>query len=260
MELNQIYNESCLTGLEKVDFPVHLVVTSPPYNVNLGNNKLYKQKYDVYKDLLEPNEYYNFISDVFRRVWNVQEDDGRVCINVGDQKNGEIPLHVYYTQIMEQIGYHTYTTIVWERGKPGFGQTGNRTSWGSFNSPSCPSFPLPFEYILCFYKNSKKLLRKGNSDLEKREFIDWSLSLWSFLPETRMRKIGHPAMFPEELPKRLIKMFSYVGDTVLDPFSGAGTTSVVAKKLKRNYVGFEISENYCNITNKRLSEANNETS
>ncbi len=249
MELNKIYNESCLEGIEKIDFPVNLVITSPPYNVNLGNNKLYKQKYDVYKDLLEPAEYYNFISNVFRRVWNVQEDDGRVCINVGDQKNGEIPLHVYYVQIMEQLGYHMYTTIIWHKH-----QVGNRTSWGSFNSPSCPSFPVPFEYILCFYKNSKKLLRKGESDLEKREFIDLSLPLWSFPPETSMRRIGHPAMFPEELPKRLIKMFSYVGDTVLDPFSGAGTTSLAAKKLRRNYVGFEISKKYCEIAESRLSE------
>ena len=248
MEINKIYNESCLTGIEKIDFPVHLVVTSPPYNVDLGNNKLYKNKYDEYKDNLPINEYLIFIERVFKRIYDKQLDDGRVCINIGDSKNGEIPMHSYYIQMMERVGYRAYTTIVWHKH-----QVGNRTSWGSFNSPSCPSFPVPFEYILCFYKNSKKLIHKGVSDLEKQEFIDWSLSLWNFPPETKQKKMGHPAMFPEELPKRLIKMFSYVGDTVLDPFSGLGTTSLVAKKLNRNYVGFEISENYTKLSTDRLN-------
>jgi len=247
LEKNQIYNESCLTGIEKIDFPVHLVITSPPYNVDLGNNKLNKRGYDTHNDNMTSGEYHHFISETFRKIWNVQEDDGRVCINVGDRKNGEDPLHNDIINIMHQIGYKSYTSIVWHKH-----QVGNRTSWGSFNSPSCPSFPVPFEYILCFYKNSKKLIHKGVSDLVKQEFIDWSLSLWNFPPETGMRKLGHPAAFPEELPKRLVKMFSWVGDTILDPFSGVGTTALVAKKLDRNYIGFEISPEYVEISNKRL--------
>ena len=248
MELNKIYNESCITGIERIDFPVHLVVTSPPYNVDLGNNKLNKRGYDSHDDNMTPCEYYNFILNVFRRVWNIQDDDGRVCINVGDRKNGEDALHNDIINIMHQIGYKSYTTIVWHKH-----QVGNRTSWGSFKSPSCPSFPVPFEYILCFYKNSKKLLHRGETDLEKQEFIDWSLSLWNFPPETNQRKIGHPAMFPPELPKRLLKMLSWVGDTVLDPFSGAGTTCMVSKQLNRNYIGFDISPEYCKLANERIN-------
>lgn len=252
MEINEIYNMDCLEGIKDIDFPVHLVVTSPPYNVDLGNNKLYKQKYDVYNDSKPMADYIEEMYDIFYAVYGKMGDDGRVCINIGDKKNGEIPLHVYYTNMMEAIGFKVYTTVIWHKH-----QVGNRTSWGSFNSPSCPSFPVPFEYILCFYKNSKKLLRKGETDLERQEFIDWSLSLWQFPPETGMRKIGHPAMFPEELPKRLIKMFTYPGDTVLDPFSGAGTTALVAKKLNRNYIGFELSPNYVEISKERLKGVEN---
>lgn len=252
LELNRIYNESCLDGINKIDFPIHLVITSPPYNVDLGNNKLYKRKYDLYEDNMPLDKYLGFIESAFCDVYKKQEDDGRICINIGSLKNGEIPMDSYYITLMEKIGYHSYTRIVWNKH-----QVGNRTSWGSFNSPSCPSFPVPFEHILCFYKSSKKLLRKGVSDLEKQEFIDWSLSLWTFPPETSMRRIGHPAMFPEELPKRLIKMFSYVGDNVLDPFSGAGTTCLVAKKLKRNFIGFEISPEYVKISEERLKGVEN---
>ena len=248
MEINKIYNESCLTGIDRIDFPINLVITSPPYNVDLGNNKLNKRGYDIHNDSMTPSEYYWFISNTFSKIWNKQADDGRVCINVGDTKNGSGPLHVDIVNILHQIGYKSYTTIIWDKN-----QVGNRCSWGSFKSPSCPSFPVPFEYILCFYKNSKKLLRKGETDLEKQEFIDWSLSLWNIPPETQQKKIGHPAMFSREIPRRLIKMFSYIGDTILDPFSGAGTTAVVAKELKRNYIGFEISPKYCEISDNRLN-------
>jgi len=123
----------------------------------------------------------------------------------------------------------------------------------SFMSPSCPSFPTPFEYILVFYKSSRKLIHKGESDLIKKEFIDWSLAIWNITGETRMKKFGHPAMFPKEIPKRLIKMFSYPGDVVLDPFSGLGTTCKVAKDLKRCYIGFETDEEYYKKSLERLN-------
>ena len=120
-------------------------------------------------------------------------------------------------------------------------------------SPSCPSFPTPFEYILVFYKSSRKLIHKGETDLSKQEFIDWSLSLWNITPEVRMKKMGHPAMFPEEIPKRLIKMFSYPNDIVLDPFSGLSTTCKVAKDLNRQYIGFEIDKDYYNKSLDRIN-------
>jgi DNA modification methylase len=110
-----------------------------------------------------------------------------------------------------------------------------------------------------FYKENKKIQRMaGKTDLTKNEFIEWSLALWNFPPETRQKEFGHPAMFPEELPRRCIKMFSFTDSTVLDPFSGAGTTAVVCKKLGRNFIGFETSKTYCEITEERLKFAKKE--
>ncbi len=108
--------------------------------------------------------------------------------------------------------------------------------------------------LLIFCKNSFKLQWKGETDLTKEEFIKWAFALWEFPSETRMKEFGHPAMFPEELPKRCIKMNTYVGDIVLDPFAGAGTTCLVAEKLNRKWIGIEISPNYCEITKKRILE------
>ena len=142
------------------------------------------------------------------------------------------------------------SVIIWNKN-----QASPRTAWGSFNSPSCPSFPTPFEYILVFAKDNKKLQWKGETDLTKEEFIDWSLALWTFAPETRQKKIGHPAMFPEELPKRLIKMFSWKGALVVDPFMGSGTTAVACVNTNRNYIGFELDKHYCEIANERIRKA-----
>ncbi len=127
-------------------------------------------------------------------------------------------------------------------------------SWGSWLSPSAPSFPKPFEYIMVFAKDSNKLQYEGETDLTKKEFIDWSLALWSIAPEKNMKKIGHPAVFPLALPYRLIKMLSWKNSLILDPFNGAGTTGVACKKLNRNYIGIELSQKYCDITKKRIKE------
>ena len=149
----------------------------------------------------------------------------------------------------QDLKYIPMTIIIWDKC-----QTSNRTAWGSYLSPSSPSFPRPFEYILVFAKETKKLQYKGKTDLTREEFIDWSLGYWKFAPEKRQKKFGHPAMFPEELPKRLIKMFSWKDALVVDLFNGAGTTCKVAKDLNRNYIGFDISKEYCDISNERLED------
>lgn len=251
LEFNNIYNVPCEEGINLLEEnSVDLVVTSPPYNVDLGNNKYNKNPYDLYNDNKEHHEYISWLKEIFSLVYLKLKSGGRVCINIGDGKNGSVPTHSDIIQIMKYIGYIPMTTIIWNKN-----QIGSRTAWGSFKSPSCPSFPTPFEYILVFAKDNKKLQWKGETDLTKEEFIDWSLALWTFAPETRQKKIGHPAMFPEELPKRLIKMFSWTDAVVLDPFAGAGTTLKVAKELGRKYIGFDISKEYCDITEKRLNKA-----
>jgi DNA modification methylase len=252
VELNRIYNMDCMEGIKGVqDNIVDLVVTSPPYNVDLGKNKYNQNGYDVHEDSMNHADYIRWLRDIFGSLWDKLRDGGRVCINVGDGKNGAVPTHSDVIQMMtHDLDYLPMTLIIWDKS-----QTSNRTAWGSWMSPSAPSFPRGYEYILVFAKEKRKLQYKGESDIAREEFIKWTNGLWVFAPESKQKKYGHPAMFPEELPKRCIKMFSYKDAVVLDPFCGAGTTCKVAKDLGRNYIGFEISEEYCEIANKRISEA-----
>lgn len=230
------------------DDSIDLVVTSPPYNVDLGNNKYNKNKYNSYEDNLPHKEYLNQLRGMFADLMPKLKSGARVCINIGAKANGRIATHSDIIQFMNELGYLNVTQIIWDKS-----QVGNRTSWGSFCSPSCPSFPTPFEYILVFAKDSLKLQEKGETDLTKEEFIDWSLALWRFAPECQMKKFGHPAMFPKELPKRLIKLFSWKGATVLDPFSGLGTTGVVCRELGRKYIGIEMDLGYCEKSIERIN-------
>ena len=228
---------------------VDLVVTSPPYNVDLGNNKYNKNPYNLYNDNKEHKEYLRWLEKIFRETYKLLKNGGRVCINIGDGKNGAIPTSSDIIHFMStKLNYIPMSHIIWNKS-----QTGIRTAWGSFKSPSCPSFPTPFEHILIFAKENKKIQYKGNTDLTKQEFIDWSLSLWNFAPETNQRKIGHPAMFPVELPLRCIKMLSYVGAIILDPFMGAGTTGIACKKTGREFIGIELDEHYFEIAKNRTN-------
>ena len=234
-----IYCEDCLTTLDRFeDNYLDLIVTSPPYNVGL--------KYDGYSDVMNYDDYLEWIEVVFKRIYQKTKSGGRCCINVGDQKNGQISLHSDIINLMNNIGWLNFTLIIWDKG-----HTNNRTAWGSYLSPSCPSFPRGFEYILVFAKTSLKLSSKGQTDLERQEFIDWSYGHWKIKPETK--QIKHPAPFPIEIPKRLIKMLSWKSAVVYDPFSGSGTTAVACKETNRIFIGSEISQEYVNDSLSRLS-------
>lgn len=250
LELNKIYNMDCVKGIKLLDDnSIDLVITSPPYNVNLGESKHNRFSYDLYNDNREYKQYIEWLKTVFNGIYRVLKSGGRVCVNIGDGKNGAVSTSSDIIQFMtRELNYIQMTHIIWNKN-----QTRNRAAWGSFNSPSSPSFPRPFEHILVFAKENKKLQYKGETDLSKEDFINWSFGLWTFAPETNQKKFGHPAMFPEELPKRCMKMFSWVGAAVLDPFMGSGTTAKAALLYNRNFIGFEISDQYCDIAKKRLS-------
>lgn len=250
IELNTIYHEDCLDTIQRFeDGFIDLVVTSPPYNVDLGNNKHHKNPYADYDDNKPYNDYVDWLRTIFKALHPKMKSGGRIVINIGDASNGTVPTHCDISHFMREIGYGVMAHIVWDKNS-----IGSRTAWGSFQSPSSPSFPTPFEHIMVFYKDHKKLQYKGITDLEKQEFIDWSICLWKFNPENKQQKIGHNAMFPVELPKRCLKMFSWVDAVVYDPFMGAGTTAVACKKHGRKFVGSEISKEYVDIAKKRLSE------
>lgn len=249
MELDRIYCGDCIVGIQKLsDNQVDLVVTSPPYNVDLGKNKYNATGYDIYRDNQEHGDYIEWLRSVFKELWGKLKPGGRVCLNMGDGKNGAVPTHSDVIQMMtHDLEYLPMTIIIWDKS-----QTSNRTAWGSWMSPSAPSFPRGYEYILVFAKEKRKLQYKGESDITREEFIKWTNGLWVFAPESKQKKYGHPAMFPEELPKRCIKMFSYKDAVVLDPFCGAGTTCKVAKDLGRSFIGFELSSAYSDIAGKRV--------
>ena len=228
-------------GMSKIESEsVHCVITSPPYNVGLN--------YNSYDDNKEYQSYLDFMEKVFIQSYRVLSKDGRMIVNIGDGKNGSIPTHSDFIQICKKTGFQVLTTIIWNKNT-----TSNRTAWGSFMSASSPSFPRCFEYILVFRK-SHKLLRKGVSTISKEEFIQWSNGYWNMNTE-KLKKVGHPAAFPLQLPERCIKLFTYEGDVVLDPFMGSGTTGVACVNTNRKFIGIEMDENYFNIACNRIDEA-----
>lgn len=245
--INKIYNEDCIDTLSRMsDNYLNLTITSPPYNVDLGNNKYNKKGYDLYRDNKDHADYIEWIYSIFSLIYEKTVATGRCVINIGDGKNGKIPTHADIINIMSEIGWLPYFNIIWNKNN-----TSNRAAFGSYMSPSCPSFPRPFEFVLGFCKGDYKLNYKGITDLTREEFIEYSYGLWTF-PGNKKRE--HPSAFPEELPYRLIKMLSYVDDIVYDPFSGIGTTILAAIKTNRRYIGSEISENYFNISQNKISE------
>ena len=251
LNTNNIYCGDCEELIPKLqDNSVDIIVTSPPYNVDLGNNKYNKNGYIDYQDNKSYKIYIEWLEGLFHALKPKLVEGGRVCINIGDGKNGKISTHSNIIQFMtNKLKYLITTTIIWEKS-----QIGNRTAWGSFKSPSNPSFPTPFEYILVFCKNTyKKIGEKENITVSSEEFIKNSLAIWKFAPEKNMNtKFKHPAMFPVELPRRLIQQLSYKNDVVLDIFSGLGTTCLAAAQLERKWIGFEQSKKYAEDSIKRI--------
>lgn len=249
---HKIYNCYCEQGIPAIpDSSVDLVITSPVYNVDLGNNKYNKNPYDLYKDNKDHKEYIQWLVEIFGLIYPKLKPGGRVCLNIGDGKNGRVPTHSDLIQeLTKTLKYIPMQMIVWDKN-----QTSNRTAWGSYLSPSMPSLPMTFEYILIFSKESLRLPVRGETDLTKDEFVQWTNPIWRMKPETRQKQLGSVGAFPEELPKRCIKLFSWIGAVVLDPFAGSHTTGVMCKKLNRSYIGFEISKGYCEIGQRRIAEA-----
>ncbi len=244
---NVVYCGKCEDLLHQFDDETFdLVVTSPPYNVDLGNNKYNKDGYDLYDDKQEYQSYMKFMKKLFGDIlYPKVKNGGRICINIGDQNNGRVPVHSDFIQFMKKR-YLPFSTIIWNKNN-----VSNRCAWGSYMKPSCPSFPSQFEYILIFSKWNLKLQEDGESDLTKENFVEYTKSIWNISPERNIKE--HPAVFPEEIPRRLIKMLTYKNMVVLDPFMGSGTTCKVAKEMGRRYIGIEISSNYCKLARERMN-------
>ena len=198
-------------------------------------------------DNLDYCEYLNFTKDWLTNVFNWTKSTGRLCLNVPLDKNkgGQQSVGADITQLAKEVGWKYHSTIIWNEQN-----ISRRTAWGSWLSASAPYVIAPVELILVLYKDIWKRNYKGQSDITKDEFMLWTNGVWTFNGESKKR-IGHPAPFPQELPYRCIKLFSYIGDLIFDPFLGSGTTTLVAEKLNRNYIGIEIDEVYYNLALER---------
>jgi site-specific DNA-methyltransferase (adenine-specific) len=217
-----------------------LIVTSPPYNVGID--------YDLHSDEMSYEEYLDFSFKWLDNVFFWSKASTRLCLNVPLDKNkgGVQPVAADLTKIAQKVGWKYKTTIIWAENN-----ISKRTAWGSWLSASAPNVIAPVEVIIVFYKDVWKKTYKGVSDITKEEFIEWTNGLWRFNGESKKR-IGHPAPFPRELPRRCIKLFSYVGDVVFDPFMGSGTTLIEALLNNRKAVGVDISKEYCELAKKRI--------
>ena len=239
---NEIFNKSSERMKELVDNCVSLTVTSPPYNIGKDS------------DLdLNDEEYWKMINKVFSETYRVTNSGGRLVVNIANLgRKPYIPFSKYFTEVLSEIGFIMRGEIIWQKSK---GANAN-FAWGSWLSASNPVIRDIHEYCLIFSKDSMKNSSRGVSTIEKDEFMESTLSIWNINPE-KAKKIGHPAPFPVELPKRFINLYSFKDDLILDPFIGSGTTAVASKLMQRNYVGYEINKNYIAIANKRLQTETN---
>ena len=243
--LNTIIKGSCENMKDIPNNSIHLMITSPPYNVS--------KEYD---NDLSLSEYLDLLKNCFTETYRVLVDGGRACINIANiGRKPYIPLSDYVSKIMIEIGFNMRGEIIWNKSAG----AGISTAWGSFKSASNPILRDVHEYILIFSKGNYKRERNKNEkelkkdNITKEEFMEWTKSVWTMNPESAKR-IGHPAPFPEELPNRLIKLFSFTNDIVLDTFMGSGTTAIAAIKNNRNFVGYEINEEYINLANNRIEK------
>lgn len=238
--LDKIFCKSSEKMEEIPDNSIHLMVTSPPYNVG--------KEYD---ENLTLNEYREFLRKVWSEVKRVLVPGGRACINIANLgRKPYIPLHVFIVEDMLDLGFLMRGEIIWNKGV----SSSPSTAWGSWLSAKNPVLRDVHEYILVF---SKDMFSRGNirrkSTISKEEFLEFTKSVWTF-PAEPATKIGHPAPFPVELPYRLIQLYTFEGEIVLDPFMGSGQTAIAALKTRRHYVGYDINEEYTKLAERRIKE------
>ena len=225
------------------DNSLHLMITSPPYNVS--------KEYD---EDLTLEEYLAMLTKVFSETYRVLVNGGRACINVANLgRKPYIPLSDYISKIMIDLGFNMRGEIIWNKAA----SASPSTAWGSWMSASNPTLRDIHEYILVFSKGDYKRERKKQekehrqNSISRDDFMEWTKSIWTFNAESA-RRVGHPAPFPIDLPYRLIQLLSFTNDIILDPFMGSGTSGIAALKSNRKFVGFDTSEEYIELANRRI--------
>jgi len=239
--LDRIFCKTSENMAELPDNSIHLMVTSPPYNVG--------KEYD---ENLTLQEYRQFLKRVWKEVYRVLVPGGRACINIANLgRKPYIPLHAFIIGDMLELGYLMRGEIIWNKAA----SSSPSTAWGSWLSAANPTLRDVHEYILVFSKGTfgRKSTPRRQSTISKEEFLEFTKSMWTF-PAEPAKKVGHPAPFPVELPYRLIQLYTFKEEVILDPFIGSGQVAIAATKTGRHYVGYDISEEYAKLAERRIKE------
>lgn len=234
-----IFNHSSEVMSELPDCSVHLMVTSPPYNVG--------KEYD---EDLSLEEYLAFLRNVWMEVYRVLVPGGRACVNIANLgRKPYIPLNGLIAKEMTNLGFLMRGEIIWDKAS----SASTSTAWGSWQSATNPTLRDTHEYILVFSKGSfrRDKIDGRVSTISKDEFLEFTKSVWA-IPSESARKVGHPAPFPVDLPYRLIQLYTFSNEIVLDPFIGSGQTAIAALKAGRHFIGYEISGEYLELANSRI--------
>lgn len=237
--LDRIFCKTSEKMDEIPDNSIHLMVTSPPYNVT--------KEYD---EDLTLTEYKALLKRVFAETYKKLVTGGRACVNLANLgRKPYIPLHSYIIQVMLEIGYLMRGEIIWNKAS----SASPSTAWGTWLSAANPILRDIHEYILVFSKEAfnRKSLPEKVSTITRSEFLEFTKSVWTF-PAESARKVGHPAPFPIELPYRLIQLYTFKGEVILDPFCGSGATCIAAIKAGRHYVGYDIKQEYVKLAESRI--------
>ncbi len=220
---------------------IDCVFTSPPYNFGL--------EYESNEDAHHWGNYFNKLFGIFNECIRVLKYGGRIVINIQPLFSDYIPSHHVVSNYFMSKKLIWKGEILWEKNN----YNCKYTAWGSWKSPSNPYLKYTWEFIEIFAKGTlKKEGSRNSADITADEFKKWVVSKWSIAPERNMKEFNHPAMFPEELANRVLKLFSFQGDIILDPFNGVGTTTLVAKRTGRRYLGIDISRDYCDKAESRM--------
>ena len=239
-EFDRFIAHSSENMIELPDRSIHLMVTSPPYNVGKD-----------YDEDLTHRQYMQLIGNVMQETFRVLVDGGRALVNIANLgRKPYIPLHAYVIEQASLAGFHMRGEIIWNKSAG----AGTSTAWGSWMSPSNPTLRDTHEYILVFQKPpfGRKPLEGRKATITKDEFLEFTKSVWEFAPQSA-KQVGHPAPFPEELPRRAIELYTFSNEIVLDPFMGTGSTALAAVKNNRHFVGYEVSSDYVELAKERLN-------